>query len=130
MDEFANRLRDDAERIRADVSPELERRIRASLESVTPERPAPKHAPRPPLFWLASTLTGLAAAIALIVVVNRPVGEPEATIVVQSPPVTLPELPRLPLTVQNAMTTSPLGVPIQIEPFEPSWMSCTAVKMS
>jgi BMFP domain-containing protein YqiC len=107
MDEFANRLREDATRIRADVNPELERRIRASLESVTPEKAAPKRTPRPPLFWLASTLTGLAAAIALIVVINRPISEPAEAVVVQTP-VMLPDLPRLPLKVRNAMTTSPL----------------------
>ena len=65
MENFEDRLRRDAEHIRAVVSPELEDRIRASLESTTPLRPDTRPRRRSNWFWIASSLTGTAAALAL-----------------------------------------------------------------
>lgn len=81
MDELDKRLKEDAARIEAAASPELQRRIDASLAAerglrrVTEER---QHAPRS--LWWISSLTGLAAALATILVLNwnRPVDEPAA----------------------------------------------------
>ncbi len=70
MENFEDRLRRDAEDIRAVVSPELDDRIRASLESTAPVRPDNRPRHRPGWFWIASSLTGAAAALALIAVVN------------------------------------------------------------
>lgn len=70
MENFEDRLRRDADDIRAVVSPALEDRIRASLESTSPQRPDTRPRHRPGWFWLASSLTGAAAALALIAVVN------------------------------------------------------------
>ena len=77
MENFEDRLKRDAAGIRAEVSPELDDRIRASLESTVPARSNAGQRARPAWFWLASSLTGVAAALVLITVVN--VGEePEA----------------------------------------------------
>ena len=77
MENFEDRLKRDAAGIRAEVSPELDDRIRASLESTVPARSNTGQRARPAWFWLASSLTGVAAALVLITVVN--VGEePEA----------------------------------------------------
>lgn len=74
MDEFERRLRDDAARIRAEVSPALDARIRASLEAADlPARPARSSPSSPPpqwSSWWASSLTGLAVALCLIALVN------------------------------------------------------------
>lgn len=72
MDKLARQLRDDAERIEVTVSDELERRIDASLHAVTQERPQRDvvRAGRPALFWWASTVTGVAAAVAVITIFN------------------------------------------------------------
>ena len=70
MDEFENRLKHDAEDIRAAVSPELRTRIDASLRATKQIRPVPEsRAPGINLWW-ASSLTGLAAAIIVIVLIN------------------------------------------------------------
>lgn len=87
MDEFEQRLKQDADAIQATVSPELRARIDASLHGIEPIRPAkPRSAPA--TFWLASSLTGLAAAVLVIVLVNwnRPASDaPPARIVASSP---------------------------------------------
>lgn len=110
MDRLAQRLREDAERIDVEVSAELERRIDASLRAVTPERPVRKVAPRPahsPVFWWASTLTGAAAAVAVIVVVNRqPTVEQPAVLPATQVAEALP--PPVDLNAQAAMLTGPL----------------------
>lgn len=105
MDKLATQLREDAERINATVSDELDHRIVASLRAVTPvaeRKPAP--AARPPLFWWASTITGVAAALAVIAVVNRQVDEqPVAT-----PAPMAAVQPPIELNMETAMLTAPL----------------------
>ncbi len=113
MDNLAKQLRKDADAIKADISPQLDTRIRASLEAVVQDRPeaaTPSRAEpaRSPFFWWASSLTGVAAAVVLIVVVNtNTVDAPDTTLASSTEPtLQLPELPRLPLKVEAAMTTS------------------------
>ncbi|MEM1174596.1 MAG: anti-sigma factor [Pseudomonadota bacterium] len=112
MDNLAKQLRKDADAINAEVSPQLDSRIRASLEAVTQERPATpapaRETARSPGFWWASSLTGIAAALVLIVVVNtNTVETTDSTVASNDEPVLqLPDLPRLPLNVEAAMTTS------------------------
>lgn len=107
MDKLAKRLREDADRIDATVSDELDRRIEASLRGVSPARePRPVPAARPPWFWVASTVTGVAAALAVIAIVNRQVPDP-----VEAPPATMvaEELPpMIDLKTEAAMLTRPL----------------------
>ena len=97
-------LREDAAKIDVEVSAQLDDRIRASLQGVTPERPGESVPPvKPRSMWWASSLTGVAAAAALILVVNLNGPEPVAPqnhIVV---PVLTPDL-----IFERAMMTEPL----------------------
>lgn len=83
MDELARRLKRDAERIEVTVSPELDQRLNASLQSVTPEaaRKRQGERARPAGFWWASSLTGIVAAAVVIAIANfqREVPPPQAT---------------------------------------------------
>lgn len=106
MDKLARQLRDDAQRIDVSVSNELDRRIEASLHAVTPEfedsHPVP--VARPPLFWWASTITGVAAAVAVIAIANwRAPDQPVP------PPVNIAAaIPAIGLRAETAMLTGPL----------------------
>lgn len=77
MDEFENRLKRDAEEIRAGISPELRTRIDASLRATEQIRPVPESPASGMNLWWASSLTGLAAAVIVIVLINwnRPTNE-------------------------------------------------------
>lgn len=106
MDKLAKQLRDDAQCIEVTVSDELDRRIEASLRAVTPEvdehRPVP--AARPALFWWASTITGVAAAVAVIAIVNWQ--NPEQA---DAPPFNVvAAVPAIDLKAETAMLTAPL----------------------
>ena len=71
MDEFEKRLKRDADAIQVEASPKLRARIDASLHSTSQVRPAGrKTEPAPTNMWWASSLTGLAAAIMVIVLIN------------------------------------------------------------
>jgi len=107
MDKLANRLRHDAENIDANVSDELDRRIRASLHGVTPEADREVSAPpaRPAGFWWASSLTGIAAAVAVIAIINAQQAAP----VPQATPANIfAVVPVIDLKTETAMMTSPL----------------------
>lgn len=93
MEKFEQRLKDDAKRIRATVTPALDDRIRASLEGTEPVRPEPERPSRPIGFWLLSSLTGATAAIVAIVLVNTG-SEPEARppAVAEVPALSMPRL--------------------------------------
>lgn len=106
MDKLAERLRDDAARIDVGVSDELDRRIRASLHAETPQATVPERPrARPPLFWWASTITGVAAAVAVIAIVNLQVEQqPEPAVPVDL----LAATPRIELNAEAAMLTAPL----------------------
>lgn len=106
MDKLAQRLREDAARIEVDVSDELDRRIEASLHATTPQTPTPERPPaRPPLFWWASTITGVAAAVAVIAIVNLQVEEPAES---AAPVDLMATTPRIELNAEAAMLTAPL----------------------
>ena len=85
MDDLAKKLRADAEQIEVSISPQLEDRIRASLESATQDRPQAASKQQPRSFWWASSLTGIAAAAAVIAVINMSGPDPD-TAVTQPPP--------------------------------------------
>jgi len=86
MDDLAKKLRSDAERIDVAVSPQLEDRIRASLESATQEGAAPVTRKQPVSLWWASSLTGIAAAAAVIAIININKPGPDAGITEPPPP--------------------------------------------
>ena len=106
MDELAKRLREDAARIDAEVSPELDQRISASLAATRPARDkarSPRVIGLP--MWLASSLTGVAATAVVIIAIN--VGRdpnPAPDVTAEAPPV----IPAVELEVVPAMLTGPL----------------------
>jgi hypothetical protein len=112
MDKLANRLREDAAKIDAEISAQLDSRIQASLAAIEPaggRRCKPVR--RPVSFWLASSLTGVAAALAVIVVLNindstEPAAVPRTVAANPAPPL---EIPALDLDVEAAMLTAPLA---------------------
>ena len=111
MDKLAKQLKTDAAAIDVQVSDELDRRISASLRGVTPEKPAaPAVRQRPAAFWWASSLTGIAAAMAVIVVINsdpQPADVPVVQVADTSP---VPEIttPTIDWRTESAMLTQPL----------------------
>ncbi len=110
MDKIAERLREDAARIDVAVSPELEARIRASLEATEPAARAPEGRRRDTVRrWWASTLAGAALATALIVALNLWPGNPgDPATGTDVPDLAAVDLPRVPLRVEPAVLTSPL----------------------
>lgn len=106
MDKLAKQLRDDAKSIEARISPQLDERIRASLESTSQERtPArsPGHSAR---FWWTSSLTGIAAALLIVAIVNLTLDEPEPAIT--EPPATPQLAVQFDWNLQPAMLTQTL----------------------
>ncbi len=109
MDKLAEQLKQDAGRIDARVSDELDRRIEASLHAIEQERPStPQPARRPASFWWASSLTGIAAAIAVIAILNAL--QPSVPVNNTPPPSTanIYEVPTIQLKTESAMLTEPL----------------------
>ena len=111
MDEFEQRLKDDAAAIRAEASPELKTRIDASLKGVEPIRPVTDKRSTGAGLWWASSLTGLAAAVLVIVLVN--VNAPEPVPVEPVVETTVPDVTETPLLapmldVRTAEFTGPL----------------------
>lgn len=109
MDKLSKQLKQDAGMIEVEISDELDRRINASLRSVNPVRETPRR--RPAVFWWASSLTGVAAALVLIAVLNArserdlPDAMPETSpVAMASSPVT----PIIEWNAESAMLTSPL----------------------
>jgi len=107
MDKLAEQLRRDAENIDAAVSDELDRRIAASLQGVSPlgDSESPVITRRPALFWWASSLTGIAAAAAVIVIVNSSQPEPVAT---PGPSAITAAVPVIDWKPETAVFTDPL----------------------
>jgi hypothetical protein len=112
MDKLAKQLRTDAERIECTVSEQLDARIRASLHGVTPEQITPPGAkPKSFSFWFASSLTGVAAAAAIIAIVNLQSPEP-APGIVETAPVAF-NLPKVQWKTKTAVLTGPLEQEIE-----------------
>jgi hypothetical protein len=107
MDNLAKRLREDAARIECAVSGQLDDRIRASLENIAPQEPVrPERKPRPLTFWWASSLTGVAAAVGLIAIVNLQGSNPG---IPTTEPVTQPlVIPSIEWQAETAVLVSPL----------------------
>ena len=117
MDKLAKQLRTDAERIDVAVSDELEQRILASLRGVTPRAEAnpdtrSRLEQRPAKFWWTSSLTGIAAAALVIVIINsqsqQPGSESPAEVATTSPVALAASMPIIDWKTESAMLTSPL----------------------
>lgn len=107
MDKLAQQFRRDAEKIEVTVSDELDHRIAASLRSVTPEAESvavPKSR-RPALFWWASSLTGIAAAVLVIIIVNTQQPVEPAT---PTPASIVAAVPVIDWKTETAMLAGPL----------------------
>ncbi len=114
MDEFEKRLKRDADAVKAEVSPELRSRIDASLRAIEPVRTTSVRRRGTASLWLASSLTGLAAVLVLVVIVNlnKPDANPVQEDVVAGhtePPMPI-DLPLISpdLDIRSADFTSPL----------------------
>lgn len=111
MDKLAQQLKADAAMIDVQISNELDRRITASLQGVTPERPdLPVKQSRPAAFWWASSLTGVAAALVIIAIINaqsQP-GDKPVPQVAGTSPVAEVMTPTLDWKTETAMLTRPL----------------------
>ena len=110
MDKLAKQLKDDAAQIDVRISDEFDRRMAASLEGVTPEAPhVPVLRQRPATFWWASSLTGVAAALVLIAVINSHSQIEDAEIVPPTmSPVSVATIPAIDWKAESAMLTRPL----------------------
>ncbi len=116
MDKLAKQLRADAERIDVAVSDELEQRILASLRGVTPRAEPGPDTParleqRPARFWWTSSLTGIAAAALVIVIINSQSQQPGSELPAEattSPVALMTSMPVIDLKAESAMLTSPL----------------------
>jgi hypothetical protein len=107
MDKLALQLREDAEKIDAEVSADLDARLSASLHGVNPE-PArrPQRESKSFSLWWASSLTGVAAALLIIVVANLRTPEPVPVAAgTTSAPLVLPSIE---WNARSAVLTSPL----------------------
>lgn len=112
MDKLERRLRDDAATIDAEISPQLDSRIQASLAAIEPgtaRQRQPKR--RVASFWLASSLTGVATALAVIAVLNvvnrnEPEAIPPAVVENTVQPI---EIPAIDLDVRAATLAGPLA---------------------
>ena len=112
MDKLAKQLRDDAKRIDAEVSDELDARIRASLNSIIPEASTDRRPQsRTASFWWWSSLTGVAATLAIIAVINTQKPDP-APAIAQTAQAPL-KLPEVDWKAREAVLTSPLEQEIE-----------------
>lgn len=108
MDKLAQRLYEDAQRIDARISPELEKRIDASLRAVTPLRPTqPQRSARTWFPWLAGGAT-VAVAVLAAVFVREPQAPRQAPVAQDNAPSSL-TLPLLDLDSGTAELTDPLA---------------------
>ena len=116
MDEFEKRLKRDAADIDAAISPQLASRIEASLQSVDRIEPIRKKRSATSNLWWASSLTGLAAATAVIALLNWNRSGPEPVLPEQTAFQTVPDAReylqqiqgRLPLRAETAEFTNGL----------------------
>lgn len=115
MDEFEKRLKKDAEGIRAEVSPGLRQRIDTSLRGTRRIEAVPQSRNTGINLWWTSSLTGLAAAIIVIVLINwnRPAADsppPVVPVAEHTVPVVIDDLRGLnpPRLLRTAEFTSPL----------------------
>jgi len=107
MDKLTQQLRDDADSIEVVITPQLEARIRASLLNVRQEARRPAAGGKlTAAFWWASSLTGVAATVAIIGVLN--LRDPGTAIAITEPPVAQFGMPKFDWQPQAALFTATL----------------------
>ena len=112
MDDFERQLKQDAEAIDATITPAMQARLEATLHALEPKSPQPKRPQHSLGWWWLSSLTGIAAALLLIVYLNRgdavmEVAEPVA--VEPTPDVNVAPLAEIPLDIRSAEFADPLA---------------------
>ena len=97
MDDLKTRLKQDADEVQASTSPELRARIDASLHAARGSKAVTSMpATRPVSLWWVSSVTGLTAAVLVILLINwnRPVEEETQDIAASVPtPINAVSLP-------------------------------------
>lgn len=113
MDKLQKRLQDDAAQIDADVSAQLQARLDVSLNSTNMLREVPEPRRSTASLWWASSVTGLAAAMLVIIIINwnRESVEPVTPVQIADTPsadVMYQLSTQFPLDVRTADLTQPL----------------------
>jgi hypothetical protein len=115
MDKLRKRLQDDAADVEASVSPQLREGIDASLRAAErrngPGERHPAAISRARAFRWSGGLLGVAAAAALVAVLNRPPADPQRL----RPPETLPYTAKLPNPIPPQLRPAELTDPLQDE---------------
>ena len=111
-DDLEQRLRKDALRIDAEVSPQLQQRISASIHSARQVRSVAAPRDRGTSYWLASSLTGVAAALLIILWLGRDESSPVVDSGTEMATTESPEVNDVfrpfPLEARTAVLTEPL----------------------
>ena len=121
MDEFEKRLKNDALDISVEISPQLTSRIEASLLAAERIEPVRQNRSDTSTLWWASSLTGLATAAAVIVLLNWNRPDPEPVLPEQTAFQVVPDAHeylrqiqgRLPLRTETAVFTHGLEDELQ-----------------
>ena len=121
MDEFEKRLKNDALDISAEISPQLASRIEASLLAAERIEPVRQSRSDTSKLWWASSLTGLATAAAVIMLLNWNRPDPEPVLPEQTAFQVVPDVHeylqhiqgRLPLRAETAVFTHGLEDELQ-----------------
>ena len=106
MDKLAKQLREDADQIKVLITPELENRIEASLRGAVQDDAASVKRGQSTLFWWASSLTGVAATLVIIAIVN--LSEPELESAITEPQQQAFSVPKFAWKPQPAVLTQTL----------------------
>lgn len=115
--DFERLLREDAAQIDADLSPELQQRIAASIHSTKQLRSvsSPQRPGRP--YWWASSLTGVTAALLIIMLINKDRDAEQSDLANRTATTTTPDLTDMyrpfPLNARTADLTEPLEEELQ-----------------
>ncbi len=118
MDELERRLKSDADDIEATVTPALQARLDATLHALEPKSP-PAAKPQSGIgWWWLSSLTGVAAALLLIVYLNRGdvvAGDVTPVVAESTQDPTVVPLVEMPLDVRSAEFADEFADPLAEE---------------
>lgn len=111
MDKLAEQLRVDAQQIEVTITPELDARLQASLQTVRQERKSSaaangRQSAHTAAFWWASSLSGIAATVAVIAVMNLTESQPD--VAMTEPPAPQYAIPRFTWKPKAAILTESL----------------------
>jgi hypothetical protein len=115
--DLEQRLREEAGKIDAEVSPRLQQRIAASIHATKQLRSVSSPQRRKSSYWWASSLTGVTAALLIILLINqdREAGQPDVSsaMVTTTTPEVIEIYRPFPLKARTADLTEPLEEELQ-----------------